>query len=252
MRKVFFIWLWVAAVVILSTTMASAQSFVPMKPLSQQDGASQPEIIKLNAQQQDVMVPVNKISRKPTVSYHRPAGAFYGAVVVDKSGDYQYLNVPYLCMVPGAEYTFHGICQGFNEFVFPCWKVQQGGQWSTIRLVDSVTVSYSEGVTDSVPIFLAEEDEPGYYLDTFFLGGMVEGEWPRQKHPSLIAASNNPGMLLGYELLRSGKNFCFGGMDGSLEAYTQAGQLLAYYGLNPSGNNEYGWYFGKNAGKNRE
>ena len=38
-------------------------------------------------------------------------------------------------------------------------------------------------------------------------------------------------------------------MDGSLEAYTQAGQLLAYYGLNPSGNNEYGWYFGKNAGK---
>ena len=249
MRKVFFIWLWVAAVVILSTTMASAQSFVPMKPLSQQDGASQPEIIKLNAQQQDVMVPANKISRKPTVSYHRPAGAFYGAVVVDKSGDYQYLNVPYLCMVPGAEYTFHGICQGFNEFVFPCWKVQQGGQWSTIRLVDSVTVSYSEGVTDSVPIFLAEEDEPGYYLDTFFLGGMVEGEWPRQKHPSLIAASNNPGMLLGYELLKSGKNFCFGGMDGSLEAYTQAGQLLAYYGLNPSGNNEYGWYFGKNAGK---
>ncbi len=249
MRKVLFIWLWVAAVVILSATMASAQSFVPMKPLSQQDGASQPKIIKLNAHQQDAMVPVNKISRKPTVSYHRPAGAFYGTVVVDKSGDYQYLNVPYLCMVPDAEYTFQGICQGFNEFVFPCWKVQQGGQWSTIRFMDSVTVSYSEGVTDSVPIFLAEEDEPGYYLDTFFLGGMVEGEWPRQKHPSLIAASNNPGMLLGYELLKSGKNFCFGGMDGSLEAYTQAGQFLAYFGLNPSGNNEYGWYFGKNAGK---
>ena len=92
MRKVFFIWLWVAAVVILSTTMASAQSFVPMKPLSQQDGASQPEIIKLNAQQQDVMVPANKISRKPTVSYHRPAGAFYGSVVVDKSGGYQYVR----------------------------------------------------------------------------------------------------------------------------------------------------------------
>ena len=244
MRKDCLMWLWVAGAVITGATTASAQSFVPMKLSAQQNGFTQPKIVNLEEMQKDAMQPAIKADNSLKAFYHRPAGAFAGCVAVDMTEGYSYLDVPYLCVVPDQEYTFHEACINNYETTYYSWNVQQGGQWSTIKGA-SVGVSYSEGVTDTVPTLFAGDDSFIYMTDSYYMGGLYWDDWPRQKHPSLIAATNNPELSLGYKLLKSSKNFCLGGIGGNLDEYEW---MTTYYGCKPYGNNLYGYYFGKNGG----
>lgn len=66
----------------------------------------------------------------------------------------------------------------------------------------------------------------------------------QQRYNSYVTSAQNFGNLYeGFELLVSSKTFCWGGRWGDQEY-----PLVYYHGTDPYGDNDYGWWFGKNSG----
>jgi len=184
--------------------------------------------------------------------YKRPAGMYFSPfIAVDGAGLYSYGSYSFLMMKPFADYTFEGTCEGADESTNYAWDIWFGGDYYGIDDVMGVTFSNTFAV-DDCPVFYAVDgalDDPNaawyqYQIKNYDNEEGLSG--------AITTNSETPAQLLsipysemyeeGVEFMYSSKTMVDGGRNCDF-----AGSITRYYGAEPWGNNEYGWWFGKNA-----
>ena len=170
---------------------------------------------------------IKKSPKKATynyVYYDRPAGAFVGTLTTDGN----LLPKARMVLKPNSDYTFHGVGEGtfFNSPMDWSYYDQTEGDYIDIENSNNLTVNYSSGTICNAPYIYAQNEDfsySNYQLNADLYVGMEE-------------TSN---------LLLSSKTMIQGGRFGNVP------YIFTYYsGLEPYGNNDSGWWFGKNGGLN--
>ena len=160
--------------------------------------------------------------RQPDVYYRRPAGAFSGSLMI-KDGCYDgNVGFPlFLMLKPYADYTFTAIGDGLDsECAFRWYRPNV-----PYDPVGKLTVNYEPEIY-GVPIM------------EVLKGGSVVGEYQYAGYDNAwIYAYPSFRGYEDYELLLSSKTFLYGDNHTMLTYFT---------GCTPYGENEKGWWFGKN------
>lgn len=252
----------------MALIVASASAATPLKrsdaklsAKSQMQRMAMPNVqVQSNTMRVDGMPVVNKAPNKKAYLepfYKRPAGAFY-VDYLSVDGDYGYAySAPFLFLKPFTDYTYQGSIMGADENTHSAWDIFIYGPEEGFIAVDDameVTASYIME-TDETPIFYAvdgplEDTSSDWYTYRMFdheMGGsstkpVVESETPVNVFslPS-DKVMHDDGSEVDY--WASSKSMVGGGRNGD-QYYT----MTAYYGAEPYGSNEYGWWFGKNGG----
>ena len=180
--------------------------------------------------------------------YTRPAGAFYAAFTAE-NGVYSGSFAQGVMLVkPYNDYTYHGVANGAeNGF---SWWYNMGDEDGESNTQD-LTLSYPLGLFDP-PVLDTEGTGGGqwgedpsqpytYFQYPYFFtdgGGVVSGQAPAR-----VISLPFPNAYYGMEFLLSSKSFvpCLMG-NGQYFITT------IFDGAEPLGNNEKGWWFGKNGG----
>ena len=197
--------------------------------------------------------PVVKAPKKAdnvNVRYRRPAGAFTSFLTVENGSLGGILYAPYLAVKPYADYTFLGIAEGVSDNAEYFWEVQhwiENGPydeqvWTTVDGKDLTWRWRYE--TDEVPTFCVIDNDEYYSWS-------LHGYEMTSSHPAvyeehkahLISVPGSIEELWGFELLKSSKTF---GYNRNQNQFTL---MTVLSGADPYGQNEKGWWFGKNAGK---
>lgn len=203
-------------------------------------------------------------SSDPKPYYRRPAGMFptvlgiYNGYLVYYGDEDHYINRAYLMAKPYAEYHWTGHDNNPDATTNYSWNILVGGTYNTLDYRSDFYYSVPPGIGD-VPYFNAtigpldsEEAEgvlyrmqgtcfgpyPNYPVDYLFPFSILSAE-------SSDAAAALIGDLDGdFIPLYSSKTMIPGGINGDLnEPYI----FKTYTGLDPWGDNELGWWFGKNS-----
>ena len=187
--------------------------------------------------------------------YKRPGGMYVAPYFANNGegfwgvGDYVFLMAK-----PFADYLFHGEVFGeVDEDTNVSWDVFIRDE--TYYLDDDYNLYYSSyWWLDDTPIFYAVngddwENSTMYQIKSYDteenMGGgvTVNGETPGL----ILTADNEETVAImfgqeGMDFMYSSKTMISGGRNAD-----QVGMLSRYYGADPWGENEYGWWFGKNA-----
>ena len=173
--------------------------------------------------------------------YIRPAGAFVGTFAIDPVNEssmglfYSF----FLHFKPFVDYTFKAVGDGVSNNAVYSWECADG-TLSQNANGQNLTVRY--GVQSSEDIFnvptLSVTDAGTNYQ--FQIGSLSNQTfYPAQ----ILSALNLLSISEDAEILVSSKTLCYGGRWGD-QRY-----IYTYYsGCDPYGNNESGWWFGKNGG----
>lgn len=199
-------------------------------------------------QQEMQMAPATRPALAPIpdeydIRYIRPAGAFCGMLLMH-DGVYQGMYYsPYVLVKPFTPYTYHGVIGGFTPsswvWSFEGWNMDTES-WATQWLENEMdaTVQYGPGLVET-PLWIIDQQ---YYYQMGDAAYMIDPTHIEDHHTSYVIAhpSYDESVLQdGYEFLFSSKNMC----------YSSAQYPFTYYsGCQPYGDNEYGWWFGKNSG----
>ncbi len=254
--------LGVMALMVVSASATTPQKRSEAKPVAktQMQRRAMPNVQYLDNQ---MYVPGSGVKRAPKKAgyienwYNRPAGAFF-VDYLSVDGDYGYAyGSPFLFLKPFAEYTWQGIADGADENTHYAWDVfiYTGDDENYVGLdeVQEFSVEYRME-TDDAPIFYAVDgdlEDPNaswysYQMKDHSMGGsdaapVVESETPVGLFviPSDKVMPGNNGADVDY--WASSKSMVGGGRWGD-QYYT----MTAYSGAEPWGNNDRGWWFGKN------
>lgn len=194
-------------------------------------------------------LPPRRSAGSLNIYYRRPAGAFHSPfLVVDGVGLYNDGSNTYMLMKPYSDYTYQGFVDGADENDILLWNYEEYG-------------------TGGKPLSVVENSEKGDYDSPLFsvlqngdMGQMYSFRYPYAIHSynpfdgsivnghegATIVAETDFGAYYGDEkvdLQLSSKTMCPGGRYND----RQSGMISRYYGADPWGDNEYGWWFGKNA-----
>ena len=197
--------------------------------------------------------PVVKAPKKAdnvNVRYRRPAGAFTSFLTVENGSLGGILYAPYLAVKPYSDYTFLGFAEGVSDNAQYYWEVQhwiENGPydeqvWTTVEGKDLTWQWRYE--TDEVPTFCVIDN--GEYYPWYLHGYEMTSSHPvaYEEHKAhLISVPGSIEELWGFELLKSSKTF---GYNRNQNQFTL---MTVLSGADPYGQNEKGWWFGKNAGK---
>lgn len=182
--------------------------------------------------------------------YYRPAGAFFSVFYAyNGQGFWSFGDQTFLQMKPYSDYTYYGFVEGADEdddvywddmdsvcvgsiftytckydiglFDVPTLYVYQNGDWSSL---DSFTYPYHYQYDESGTVVVDNGKKPSWILST--------------QTPVIL----NQDVFENCEFLFSSKTMALGGYNGD-----EVGLLKSYNGADPWGNNDYGWWFGKNA-----
>ena len=256
----------ILALAVLLPVAASAASSAPVKrsvaaqekkTLLKQQGI--PKLFKPEAKMEVAQMrlpgtPVVKAPNRDTdkkVWYQRPAGAFPGNLVVEDGTYSGMFYAPYLLIKPYTDYTFTGQTVGVSDNATFEWDVQHWDRDSSENVWTTVTdagknLTWKWGYEVNEAPWLYVNDGSGWLwwsMKGYQMSGTSSNPVQDQEYPAYITAVHNVMDALGCDILVSSKNFCFGGRDGN-----QRYPMTYYSGLNPYGNNDYGWWFGKNGG----
>ena len=180
--------------------------------------------------------------------YKRPAGMYASPFHANNgAGLWSYGDIVFLMAKPFADYTFQGeVNGGVDENCHVSWDY-------TIRdmsyhVDDIYNFNFnSYWWIDDCPIFSADAYKyqiKAYDTQESMGGGVtVNGETPAM----ILSADNNETVSIIFDtenidFMYSSKTMISGGRNAD-----QVGILSKYYGAEPWGDNEYGWWFGKNA-----
>jgi len=243
-----------AALMVLGTS-GNAQvrrSDSKSKPAIPQRETYQPVPQMQEMQMRTPGTPVAKAPKKANyvdAYYYRPAGAFTGNIVVQDGASAGLYYAPYVFTTPYVDYTFHGFAEGASDAAEVYWDYQywtnNGQVWDategSLENLD-LTVSYGYEV-DSVPILTVYD---GSTFDQFFLhgykmSGTSSAPVIDATYCSMICAVPDIEAVWEQDILKSAKNFCYGGLNGD-----QRYPMTYYSGATAYGKNENGWWFGKN------
>ena len=187
--------------------------------------------------------------------YRRPAGAFTGTIAVEDGAYAGAYYAPYVFVKPYVDYTFNGYAVGQSPDATFEWDVQywdfnnpdaEEPVWATVPGMD-LTWQWGYEAVDA-PVFYCMDGEDLYMWNMrgFKMGGTAQKPVIDTEYSANIASVPSTMDAWEVEILKSSKTFCYGGRNGD-QYY-----LMTYYsGAEPYGNNENGWWFGKNAGTSR-
>ena len=209
----------------------------------------QPEILtrEMKVDAPAITVTPPKRSTGPLdIYYRRPAGAFYAACNAhDGEGLYAFGDVGIVLMKPFSGYTYYGTVNGADGDDILFWDGLECGNGGE----PFSAVEYYEEGTYEFPVFSVWQNGDPYqdysFRYPYVSPNPYDGVIYNNESGAVIVSASNFGSYWGdekIELLLSSKTMCSGGVNGD-----QVGMLSRYYGAKPWGENEYGWWFGKNA-----
>ena len=219
----------------------------------------------------DTYVPVPGISKAPDRAtayrhyYCRPAGMF-SSVICAVDGINGIFEYPIFLAKPYAEYSWLGSAENASQTTNYAWNLcleNVNGYDHFIDYQSEIFYSLPLNSWWMVPEFLAfggRIDDAGvasegYQYCYFKWQTDTAGNKYQEKTPGVVFAADNESTFNqiyssasgfnaeGYIPLCSSKTSVFCGRFGDQEEYLYA----SYYGAEPWGDNEFGWWFGKNA-----
>ena len=178
--------------------------------------------------------------------YRRPAGMYCSPFIVADGGKglYSYGNYAFLMNKPFAEFTWEGSIGGMDENTSCAWDVWIRGEYYVMD--NEMSISYADWIAvDDVPIFYAVDgalddltaDWYDYQMKSYNDDGTP---LPLQILSIVYSEQYDDDM----DFMYSSKTMVSGGRYGN-----QDYMITRYYGAEPYGDNQYGWWFGKNGSK---
>ena len=217
----------------------------------------------------DVFSPVSRVSKAPSRAtairpyYRRPAGMFSSAVsIVD--GVLSIYNKPFFIAKPYAEYYWLGSAENASESTNYAWNLYSENSTGVDRYIDYQSELYYSLPQNSwwtAPEFVAyggRLDDDGVVSEMYqYCNFLKDYDNPGQtiKYQGIVVAADNNTTFnnlynsifdnsgSGVIPLCSSKTSVFSGRFGNQEPYL----YTTYSGAEPWGDNEMGWWFGKNA-----
>ncbi len=194
--------------------------------------------------------------------WRRPAGVFPGIYLME-DGSFGGVHFQSFYLVkPYTDYEFWGVADGAEEGdALISWEYQKYVRteegWEQPLLTaegNPLTVNYVWGEENEVPTLAVETPSDGnwyfYQPGGYDVSGTAEQPVMGEFHVSYVVSRVNSYDLYdteGRELLMSSKTMVPGGRHAD-----QYYMNTYYSGAKPYGDNEEGWWFGKNAGRDRE
>ena len=178
--------------------------------------------------------------------YNRPAGMYPGSLFMEPDGSSSGIAfAPYFATKPYVPYTWTAIYdqetpETIYEWDFQYWNSQaQDDDWETL---EGKTVSYEWGYSlEELPVLWVTD---GSKLLDYQMGGNYGGTYyPSHAMAAPSAAAMFSDIDEGGAILVSSKNFCWGGFQNDQDV-----PFSYYSGIDPYGDNESGFWFGKNGG----
>jgi len=249
-----FLLLSVAALMVVSANAQLKRSEVNVPKLPKAERV-QMNLQKKEAKAAPVGASVNKAPKKAGYIepfYYRPAGAFYGSMIaVDGVGGYSYSN-DFLLMKPYKDATFRTFVDGGDENTFYTWDFFHGPE-DELEMIDGEDVTIQYGLsTQSMPKFYAVDGDPDspsskwyeYQMTNYEMDGSSDAPTVKSQAPVQAWVIPCPEVITdeeGIDFMLSSKTTCGGGRNAD-----QRYIFTAYYGAEPYGDNQNGWWFGKN------
>lgn len=246
-----------AALVVTSAHAQLRHSDATVAPPRPQVQAIKPQAKMEEAQMRTPGTPVVKAPKRTDevkIWYNRPAGAYPASIIVEDGAYAGMMYFPYLSIKPYVDYTFVGQAVGVSDNATFEWDVHH---WDITDGFDS------EQIWSTIPGEILKWHW-GYETDDAPILYVIDGgdcyDWQygiRKKNDNnsgspVVTDEMEPAKMLSVpstidiwncDLLKSSKTFSF---------YTPEGDYLypmTYYsGPEPYGDNEKGWWFGKNGG----
>ena len=234
------------AVAALMLAPANAQLRLPTKP-----AASAPALVRnkpltqmQEMQMHDPGTPLPQAPRRANrgaeVYYRRPAGAFPGWCVMERStNDFVGMYMMSILHIkPYKPYTFNGFASGTigeprYDWVVPYYDVLTHESVSlNVNRCKDLTIDYPSVFLD-VPMLSVTDNEKTY---NYMMATPLEGEI------SAIMPWPDWSIDEEHEVLKSSVDFAMNTSDESSYPF------IFYGGMTPYGSNDNGWWFGKNGG----
>ena len=178
--------------------------------------------------------------------YRRPAGMYCSPLIVADGGKgfYSYGNVAFLMNKPFGPYTWEGTIGGADETTHCAWDVWIRGEYYGVD--DMMSVTFADWIAvDDAPIFYAVDGELTDPQADWYDYQMKSYNDDGTPIPlQILSIVYNEQYEEGVEFMYSSKTMVNGGRNGNVD-----GIFSRYYGADPYGDNQYGWWFGKNASK---
>ena len=254
------------AVAALMVTSAGAQlkqtSVSTKKAMKQLDYVQKPQALMkemhANGMQQIVTNGPKKASGYVDAYWRRPAGLFPGCMVLEDGADGGGWYMPLYFVKPYTDYEFWGIADGAGDDALFSWEYEQyirteeGWEHPLLEYAGNpLVVNYVWGDESEVPTLIVEDPSIGnmyfYQPGGYKMSGTADNPVAGDFYVSYIEASVSGFDFWeeeGKDVLVSSKTFCSGGRHAD-QLY-----LMTYYsGCDPYGDNESGWWFGKNGGR---
>lgn len=248
--------LLLAAAVFISTV-ANAQfkhselTQAPPRPTLQ---LMKPEAKMVEMQMHAPGTPVAKVLNKADnakVWYRRPAGAFTSSLVVENGAYAGMLFAPYLTVKPHNYYTFFGFAEGVSENAQFYWDVQHWGKneingdeqiWTRVEGKD-LTWKWGYEVDEVPTLNVIDNDEcHSWYLHGYEMTSIDPAVYEERK-ANLLSVPGSIEELWDMDLLKSSKTFRY-----RIYQDQQVAPMTVISGPDPYGQNDKGWWFGKNGG----
>ena len=220
----------------------------------------------------DVFSPVSRVSKAPSRAttirpyYRRPAGMFSSVVAV-VDGVLLTYNNPFFIAKPYAEYYWPGSAENASESTNYAWNLySENSSTGVDRYIDYQSELYYSLPQNSwwtAPEFVAyggRLDDDGVVSEMYqYCNFSKDNDNPGQtkKYQGIVVAADNNttfnnlyNSVFGYSdseqiPLCSSKTSVFSGRFGNQQPYL----YTTYSGAEPWGDNENGWWFGKNASR---
>ena len=221
------------------------------------------QVVKPEAQMKvaEMRTPGTPVAKAPKKAasvdlwYDRPDGMFAGCLVVEDGAYAGMFYAPYLMAKPYVDYTFNGHAIGQSENATYEWDVQYWDfadedsnepVWATLTDVGTkLTWSWGLEAIDAPVFYVIDGDD--FFMWQYHgyeMGGTPEKPSPVRTVESTILSVPTARMVWeSYDVLVSSKSFCYGGRNA--DNYYP---MTYYSGAEPYGDNDSGWWFGKNAG----
>ena len=178
--------------------------------------------------------------------YRRPAGMYCSPLIVADGGKgfYSYGNVAFLMNKPFGPFTWEGSIGGADETTSCAWDIWIRGDYYAVD--NEMSVTYADWISvDDAPIFYAVDGELTDPQADWYDYQMKSYNDDGTPIPlQILSIVYNEQYEEGVEFMYSSKTMVNGGRNGNVD-----GIFSRYYGADPYGDNQYGWWFGKNASK---
>ena len=178
--------------------------------------------------------------------YRRPAGMFCSPLIVADGGKgfYSYGNIAFLMNKPFADFTWEGTIGGADETTSCAWDIWIRGDYYAVDNV--MSVSYADYISvDDAPVFYAVDGDLNDGNATWYSYQMRSFNDDGTAVPcQILSIVYSEQYEEDVDFMYTSKTMVNGGRNGNVD-----GLFSRYYGADAWGENQYGWWFGKNASK---